>query len=263
NSKYYQDQQFELQRELSYTREIIAHLQRSADKHKEFREASTKVNDPIFGEKAKVTGDPDFSEVSQEKLANDNMISIIQYKMKASQLTSRLTELEAEHLSKKRQLHIDLDENFKLLQNQVALWQSKYLLVAPLNGTVSLYKFWNDHQFVSAGEEVMTILPDDGTVMGRMVAPAMGAGKVEVGQAVMIKLYNFPHDEYGVIEGQVRSISTLARQKQYVIDVALTNGLHTSYGKDIEFKQEMAGRASVIVKDLRLFERLLKDFINF
>ena len=263
SSDFYGKQIAELQHEIRYTNDIIAYLEKSADNHEKYLKNSSKVVDPVFGESEKVQNDMSYGDMSLEKQANDNRINIIQYKMKVSQLGTRLMELNGEEKAKRQQLRLELEDSFEMLQSQVMMWESRYILSAPFEGTVSLYKFWNDHQFVKAGEEVMTILPDHQEVLGKMIAPVMGVGKVEAGQQVIIKLYNFPHDEFGVIEGEVKSISMLPREKQYLIDIKLPDKLRTSYGKEIDFTQEMTGRADIIVKDLRLFERIFKDLLKF
>ena len=45
-----------------------------------------------------------------------------------------------------------------------------------------------------------------------------------------------------------------------LLDAKLTNGLQTSYKKQINFQQEMTGTADIITEDLRLLERLLYQF---
>jgi HlyD family secretion protein len=42
------------------------------------------------------------------------------------------------------------------------------------------------------------------------------------------------------------------------LEVDLPDGLHTSYGKDLEFSQEMQGSAEIITEDIRLLERIFK-----
>jgi len=259
----YRKQKAEIESEIAYTKKIISYLEKYAFKQQQYKEKSSKVLDPVFGESEKVEGAVDYSEINLEKVTSDNKINMIQYKMRVSQLNSKLAEIDFEEGLKLQQLRIELEESFKILKNQINMWENRYLLVTPFDGTVSFYKIWNDYQFVTAGEEVMAVLPQNNNILGKMIVPAMGAGKVKVGQPVMIKLFDYPHDEYGILEGKVQSISKQSREKKYVIDVKIENDLLTSYGKKIEFKQEMGGRAKVIVKDLRLYERLFKDLMKF
>jgi hypothetical protein len=47
-----------------------------------------------------------------------------------------------------------------------------------------------------------------------------------------------------------------------LLDVALSDGLQTSYKKQIIFQQEMKGSAEIVTEDLRLLERILYQFKN-
>ena len=68
--------------------------------------------------------------------------------------------------------------------------------------------------------------------------------------------WNYPEEEFGVLEGKVESISlTTDIDNNYLVDVSLPSKLVTSYGKEIEFKQEMIGSAEIITEDLRLLHR--------
>jgi HlyD family secretion protein len=42
----------------------------------------------------------------------------------------------------------------------------------------------------------------------------------------------------------------------YTLEVALPNGLTTTYGKELKFSQEMQAAADIITDDMRLIERL-------
>jgi hypothetical protein len=46
----------------------------------------------------------------------------------------------------------------------------------------------------------------------------------------------------------------------YTIQIALPQGLVTSYRKTLPFRQEMQGTAEIITKDLRLIERIFNQF---
>ena len=97
--------------------------------------------------------------------------------------------------------------------------------------------------------------------------PSTGAGKVKLGSRVNIKLDNYPHIEFGSIEGVVGSISLLSQPQKtvqnpvetYLIVVNLPQGLTTNYGETLDFQFEIGGSADIIVKDRRLIERLFDN----
>ena len=82
-----------------------------------------------------------------------------------------------------------------------------------------------------------------------------------MGQDVNIKLANYPDSQFGIVKGKVKAISlTPDKDGNLLIDIALPNGIETSYNKKITFQQEMSGNADIITEDLRLLERLLYQF---
>ena len=97
--------------------------------------------------------------------------------------------------------------------------------------------------------------------IGKVKAPALNSGKIKIGQRVNIRLANFPDREFGVLEGKIQNISLVPdKDGNLLIDVALPNGLRTSYNKQIVFHQEMKGSAEIETEDLRLIERILYQF---
>ncbi|WP_281925314.1 HlyD family secretion protein [Flavobacterium collinsii] len=97
--------------------------------------------------------------------------------------------------------------------------------------------------------------------VGKVKALALNSGKIKVGQMVNIRLANFPDREFGVLKGKIRNISLVPNKDgNLLLDVALLNGLETSYKKQIVFQQEMKGTAEIVTEDLRLIERILYQF---
>ncbi|MBZ4037557.1 HlyD family secretion protein [Flavobacterium sp. 17A] len=108
------------------------------------------------------------------------------------------------------------------------------------------------------------MIPDaKNTFIGKVKAPALNSGKIKVGQRVNIRLANYPDREFGVLRGEIKNISLVPdKDGNLLLDVALPNGLKTSYDKQIVFQQEMKGSAEIVTEDLRLIERILYQFKN-
>lgn len=143
------------------------------------------------------------------------------------------------------------------LRKSLRDWENNYLITASVSGTVSYLKFIGEHQYVQAGEPLLSVVPSvKGALLGRMAVPAVNSGKIETGQKVLIKLDNYPYQEFGIIEGRVKAVSlTPDDEGNYFAEVSIPHGLQTSYGKKLPFDKELRGSAEIVTQDLRLIDR--------
>jgi HlyD family secretion protein len=108
------------------------------------------------------------------------------------------------------------------------------------------------------------------SLFGKAQLPIARSGKVQVGQKVNIRLENFPENEFGILQGKVKNISLVpagsgdisapagqngAGMAYYTIDIELTDGLMTTYHKELPCLPNMQGRADIITEDISLLER--------
>ena len=95
--------------------------------------------------------------------------------------------------------------------------------------------------------------------------PVANSGKVRVGLPTKIQLDNFNYAEYGIVEGTVQNVSLVPQKDSYLVEIALNDGLKTTYGKSIVLQQEMQGAANIITEDRRVIARVfdkLKDLLK-
>jgi multidrug resistance efflux pump len=186
-----------------------------------------------------------------------------------SQLKSSINELDRN--SKTTRINenkesVNLERNviqaFYQLKKALKDWDLNYVLRSAIKGQVSYLQLWAENQTVDVGENVFTIIPaNESGYIGKAKATALNSGKIKVGQKVNIRLANYPDAEFGMVKGYIKAISlTPDKEGNLLVDVAMPNGLDTSYEKRIIFHQEMSGTADVITDDLRLMERLLYQF---
>ena len=182
----------------------------------------------------------------------DNEIQIVSLQKQISELQLQKEETEDRLLN-------TLNESFEQLKSDYMNWEQQFLFISPIEGNITFSKYWSDNQYVTAGEEVMTIIPQSQDIFGQVEMPIVGSGKVKVGQRVNMKFDNYPSNEYGMVIGLVESISSVPRDESYTIKISLPEGLVSSYKKELEFRQEMQGNADIITKDLRLIERVFNQ----
>jgi HlyD family secretion protein len=151
-----------------------------------------------------------------------------------------------------------LEESYNNLKASITSWEQTYLLVAPVDGSVTFTKFWSENQNVMLGEKVLTIIPaESGSMIGKISLPLAGAGKVHEGDQVFIQFDNFPHLEYGMVEGYVSNISEVSDNDFYAVEVIMPKGLLSFYDIPIPFSQNMQGDAEIMTDKKRLLTRVL------
>ena len=210
--------------------------------------------------------DADLENSKQKYLAR--RIELVQVRLEAASrqidLAAKKQELQdllALRDEERQKFKSAMEDQLLKLQARLDWWFQNYLLVSPINGEVTFTSFWAENQSVSEGETVMTVVPGgDNEIIARIKIPMAGSGKVSVGQNVNIQLESYPYLEYGMVQGIIRSRSLVPQDNLYVLDVELPDGLSTFYGKQLDFTQNMSGRAEIITEDMRLIDRLVYPF---
>lgn len=177
---------------------------------------------------------------------------------------------ETQITKSERELQLDLEvlTSFNNLIDKISLWEKQYLIQSPINGKAQFLKFWNENQFVQAGEPIFSIVPKENNTLGKVLLPVSGAGKVKVGQEVIVKLADYPYMEYGYIKATVRDIAMVSSpvskgdgtsMDSYQVTLNFPKELVTNYGTALDFRFESKGTAEIITKDRRLIERFFDN----
>lgn len=158
----------------------------------------------------------------------------------------------------------NLSQSLNTLKMAIRQWEHNYVLMSSTEGIVGFHEFWGENQFINSGEMVFSILPTDTSVLvGKLVLPSQNAGKVVPGQKVLVKLDNFPYQQYGMLVGQVENISVSPdNEGNYFVYISLPEGTSTSYNQKLPFEQELLGNAEIITENLSIAERLFYKFKN-
>lgn len=137
---------------------------------------------------------------------------------------------------------------------------------------------------VNTGEILFAITPDSiASIYGQVRLPYGYREKIREGQQVKIEPAGFPSREYGALQGTVGKIYPLAVGKENRLDfsggcggidsetadqmaekmflkadIALPEGLMTSYRKELQFTPDMQGKANIIISKQSLLVKLFK-----
>ena len=85
------------------------------------------------------------------------------------------------------------------------------------------------------------------------------AGKVKTGQPVLLKLSEYPYEEYGMVKAKVFSITDVAIDSAYSVELKLDNGLRTTRNRTIGFRPEISGTADIITNQKNILERIFEN----
>lgn len=192
---------------------------------------------------------------------------LISARQSAEQTQSRISDLIIQIPEKQRDLKLLVISSYNDLLDNIKIWEQKYIFKAPFNGKAQLLNFYAEKQFVQNGEEVFSVVPKQALSTGKVLLPAKGAGKVKVGQEVIVKLEDFPFLEYGAVLGKVTAISltstNLKTEKSnvsaYLIDVSFPTGMVTNYKSTLDLKADSKGTAEIITNNRKLVERLFDN----
>ena len=182
-------------------------------------------------------------------------------------LKHQIQEQEVLKAETENQLLAGLKEKYDNLINQLIEWEQNYILKTPISGQITFTNIWSANQFVTSGKPVFTVVPvNKQSIIGRATVTIMGAGKIEAGQRVNIKLDNYPHMEYGILEGKVHNISKVPVNTDegafYTVEITLVNDMITNYNRELPFNQEMQGVAEIITRERRMIERLIEPLVS-
>jgi HlyD family secretion protein len=197
-------------------------------------------------------------EFIQQGLALGNTRSAaVNSRMQMQELRQQITDYRLEQMNQEQQLENQLQQLVQNLQSEVNSWFDTYVLLSPMDGVVAFNKIWTRNQMIQSGQEVFTIIPlQESRIIGRVTLPVQGAGKVRTGQAVNLKFGSFPHQEFGMVNARVSSVSLVPAEQYYVVEIQLPDTLITNYGFVLPFSQKMQGTAEIITDNLPLAVRL-------
>jgi HlyD family secretion protein len=199
----------------------------------------------------------------QNLSARENMRSNLEnMQIQIGQLKESLLDTEQQGTEKLNSLQAQLQSLTSQLKTGIEDWELNYVLQSPIKGKVTFTNYWIENQNVTSGSVVFNIVPDSTSkIIGKGMLPVSRSGKVKPNQKVNIRLQNFPENEYGILRGMVQHISLVPVQTggaaYYSVEIDLTNGLTTSYKKELPYLSDMQGQADIITEDISLLERLV------
>jgi multidrug resistance efflux pump len=183
--------------------------------------------------------------------------SLIENSLTLSEKQRSLSELDFEYIQKTRTYRDNILQSVQNIDNLLANWQQNFVITSPSDGKLSFLKNLTENQMIRTGDTLFAVLPQNQPIIALSIVSAQNFGKVKVGQKVIIKLVNYPFEEYGSLSGNIEEIGTTPTGSQYRVKIKLEKGLLTNYHKTLPFQTEMQGSLEIITEDMSLLERSL------
>jgi len=195
------------------------------------------------------------SNITEQGVAN-NTENLIQ---------SELQSVSAE-LSSMRTTYKELKTKITELENGL----TKTVVKAPTDGVVNLQNELVVGNYLSAGKEVMTLIPceEDGYIVKSYINN-QDIAKIQNDMSVKYEVAAYPSSEYGSMTGEVEFVSADLKANSedgsayYVVETSIDNtNLYNKNGDKMDLKVGMQCETKIIVEQKSVLKMLLQK-INF
>lgn len=188
-----------------------------------------------------------------------------------AQLDLRLAEAtrsELENREKLKRLQLEannLDADIVETQTLLKAAQTnleQMFLHAPVSGTVSAVNISNVGEVAQPGQTMIEIAPAETPLVLSAMLPIKEAGLVKKGMGVQIKFDAFPYQQYGIVSGQVMSISPDSKLDEhmgavYSVEVALEQDHVIHETEVVALKAGQTAKAEIVIRKRRIIDFLL------
>lgn len=138
------------------------------------------------------------------------------------------------------------------------------IVTAPMDGQVTRLALRGVGETVQPGQTVAEIAPAGSPLMFEAAVLPSDVGRLRVGQTARVKVHAFPHQEYGVVEGIVVSVSpdTQAQGEAspaYRVVVRPEAAREKQAGKPIELRLGLTATVEVVTERRRIVDLFLNQ----
>ncbi|NRA52176.1 MAG: HlyD family efflux transporter periplasmic adaptor subunit [Phaeodactylibacter sp.] len=203
----------------------------------------------------------ELTKLKLEREVQDVETQLLQNDLEAERNRIVQITLQQEQLNSAQTLRQSYEANRANLLSALEAWFQNNTLRAETPGVVSFHQPVAAGQYFEEGQLIMTILPASGNeeALVRGYLPVKNAGRVITGMPVRLFLDAYPEQQYGALIAEVSHVSAIPEQQSYYVECRLTNGMLTTYGREIPFAQELSAQARIITDDRRLLQRIFNQ----
>lgn len=151
-------------------------------------------------------------------------------------------------------------QSLNSLISDINAWKKLYVISSPTDGKVVFATSLQENQYVEINRELFYINPGNESYFGEMNISQVNMAKIKAGQRVQIRLRSYPSQEFGYLEGKIKSMSAIP-----IMDsIFLTHVKLIRAPKDslIHLKPGMIADAEIITEDQSILRRILLNVIK-
>lgn len=192
-----------------------------------------------------------------QQLSYENFrTAIVSNQLSIEQLNQLLIALIQQEKEQKELATSNLSKSIRISLSAIETWQDAFIVHSTASGTLSYLNTWANNQDIKKDEQLFVVISPNQKIIARLKVPVYKTSKMKIGQTVNIKLDNYPYEQFGLLKGKIKTITTVPLSENYLVTVSLPQDLKTTYKKQIKFYPEMTGSAKIIIKEERLLMKL-------
>ena len=178
-------------------------------------------------------------------------------------LEQDIFELSVSHQTETEKNREQLELAYEDMVNAIRTWESKYLIRSQSKGRIILGDIRILTQPVNKGDTIASIISNnEEEFVARMQLEQEQVAGVEIGNPVNIRLAKYPEHTYGVLTGEVISITFVPHNKRYVVDITFPARLYTTAKKEIKYELGLKGEAEIITSGRSVLSRVFNPIGN-
>lgn len=216
---------------------------------------------------------------ANEKMKSEKVISALDFrneqskligkKMGLPQINASIINIESSKHEKQKEI-AELNNQIAQQKNifnealntfkaQIADWEAKFLLKAPISGNIAFANFLQENVQLNSNQTVCFINPNNTKFYAEAYITQNNFGKLAVGQKVLLKFPAYPNEQFGFVEGSLAYISKIPTDSGYLAKISLPEKLITNYNKELQYHQGLRANGEIITQNMRLLERFFNQ----
>ncbi|MGQ7856705.1 HlyD family secretion protein [Pedobacter sp. WC2501] len=175
-------------------------------------------------------------------------------------LNAEASKLKIDNAQNLENYRSNMRQAINKVEASITSWGHSYVLTSAIDGRVNLLNVWKNNQYIKKGDVVMVVTSsNEQEIVGKATVSIDNSAHIRPGQKVNIRLSSHPSSEYGMLEGKIKSISSIPdNNNYYYINVSLPSDLKTTYNRKIKLSSTLQGTAEIITINNTILTRLFQ-----